>query len=89
MRFKPEQYQGPGYCPYFTLKYVVGYRAAGSPRSPAEPTFPGPVAWEATSATYGIDELLSGPSPELELWRERKEIEAKLFGAGRQYTPFL
>ena len=89
MRFKPEQYQGQVYNLYFTLKYVAGYRAVGSHRSPAETPFPYPAAWEEVNARSGIDALLAVPSPELELWRERQEIEAKLFGASRQYTPFL
>ncbi|MCC6699782.1 MAG: hypothetical protein IT365_29435 [Candidatus Hydrogenedentes bacterium] len=89
MRFKPEQYRGPDYSPYFTLKYVAGYRAVGGHRSPAEPPFPCPEAWEDADARSGIDALLSVPSPELELWRECQEIEAKLFGVGRQYTLFL
>jgi len=89
MRFRPEQYQSRDYCPYFTLKYVADFRAAGGPRSAAEPTFPCPAAWGGVNAWSGIDAPFSGPLPELELWRERQEIEAKLFGAGRQYTPFL
>lgn len=89
MRFKPEQHQDPDYSPYFTLKYVAGYRAVIGPRSPVNPTRPCSAAWGEVNARSGIDALLSVPLPELDMWRERQEIDAKLFGTGWQYTPFL
>ena len=89
MRFKPGKYQCPDYHLYFTQKYVAGYRSVTSLRSPVDPPLPWSTSWEDADARSGIDSLLSFPLPELELWRERQEIEARLFGQGRQYTPFL
>ena len=89
MRFNTAHSEESGYERYFTMKYVAGYRAGGALRYPAASLTSWPVEREEVEARSGIDAPLSAPLPERELWRERQAIEAKLFGAGHQYTPFL
>ncbi|MBE0558945.1 MAG: hypothetical protein IH628_17090 [Proteobacteria bacterium] len=73
---------------YFTLKYVAGYWRAPAARSERPYALFSLDALEE-KARSGIDALLFAPLPEQELLRERQRLEAKLFGEGRQYTPFL
>jgi hypothetical protein len=89
MRFQPNDSQGPDHNPYFTLKYLAGCRGMGSARPSIDPASSWTALREEADAKSCIDAILSVPSPELELWRERQEIEVRLFGLGRPYTPFL
>lgn len=74
---------------YFTLKYVAGCGGRGSMgyREPSDAAYALPDV--DTEAKRSIDALLYQRLPEVELWRERQRIEAKLFGASRPYTPFF
>lgn len=74
---------------YFTLKYVAGYGGRGNMdyRVQSEAIYAPPDV--DTRAERSIDAILKPALPELELWRERQRIEAKLLGASRPYTPFF
>jgi hypothetical protein len=73
---------------YFTLKYVAGYWRKTAARS--EPPYAS-FSLEALEekARSGIDALLLSPLPEQKLLRERQQLEEKLFGQSRKYTPYL
>lgn len=81
----PERSNEFGYDLYFTLKYVAGYRER-APITQARREFytGGSLDRMEQTAQNGIDEILRRSLPEVELWRERKQLEARLFGEGRQ-----
>lgn len=90
MQIPPERPNEPGYDLYFTLKYVAGYRERAPIIQGRREFYSG---WSLNqmeqAAQYAIDEILRRPLPEVTLWREREHLEARLFGEGRQYSPFL
>jgi len=74
---------------YFTLKYVAGYGG----RSPDGRQTPRYDIWTAEKAEVeaqnAIDSLLCSPLPEEQLWHERQQLEAKLFGCDKPYKFLL
>lgn len=90
MSLFPEQTTEPCQDLYFTLKYVAGYRER-APITQGRREFytGGSLDQMEQAAQYAIDEILRRPLPEVQLWREREQLEARLFGEARQYSPFL
>lgn len=88
MTFPNHSYPNGGFERYFLKLYVAGYRA----RKPARYALPHDSYRSARKAEGQAHDILDAircqPLQELVLQRERQQLEAKLFGELRPYSPF-